>query len=186
VATLLRQTCDRILSTDCCYQDMLLIFIEILGIRLPGISCRSMIEEDLLSVPVPVECDLFRFARRIERPRSPLGALGGSSSRTESDARAQGPATPLPSLKTSRRRVQSFPAMPSCVVDSSLYQQSIAVAPLAVPAGAMRIQARSSGEDYNLSASLVLLHHAMGLYDFVYVEGHANLNVQRARRNLLG
>jgi hypothetical protein len=38
-------------------------------------------------------------------------------------------------------------------------------------------QPRSSGEDYNLSASLVFLHQAMGFHNFVQVEGFAYLNM---------
>ena len=64
----------------------------------------------------------------------------------------------IPSLKKSRCCIQSFPAVPSCMVDSSLYQRSIAVAPLPLSAGVVAFQARSLGENYNLSASLVLLH----------------------------
>jgi hypothetical protein len=51
---------------------------------------------------------------------------------------------------------------------------------------AASVQAGSSGEDYNLTASVVLLHQAMGLYNFVQMENLAYLNVQRAGLDLHG
>jgi hypothetical protein len=52
------------------------------------------------------------------------------------------PATLIPSLKKSLLCIESFRALPASLVDSSLYQRSMAIALPAVPAGAVR----TSGE----------------------------------------